>query len=378
MKLRLPESYIRPAASRQGRQRSLVWVASLLALSAAWQLLGLPGALIKRYEPPADMPWFGFGLAGVFVEQDGRWVIHREGYADRMRKYQISPAGLLSRFEESGVYDQNLDTSGSKGRGTQLPGGGVLNVKPSRHYYDWLQQVRNGNGEDPAAASSSGNRGAGQAGAQRTEPLPGYAKSVAEVAAAEPYVILRVYKDDRPQLYRVLSGYHYYPVFDSACYVAPWLWLTTDRLKFIHRIYVDDSAGPSVIRVESTLPFDAGQAVDRDTSMGFDQRRNQLFILLSDGRRFWLDPQTLKLERQDQLPGVWQAEYACLGDARADYNFERGYPLTKGQYQLLMRSLVVVFLGSLLYLAVRWRYAWKFIAAATTEASSLSSKSSST
>lgn len=379
MKLRLPESYLRPVADRHRERRFAMLLAWLGVCVAAWQLLGLPGALVKRYIPPADMPWYGFGLAGVFVEQDGRWVIHREGYADRKRKYQLSPAGALSRFTESDVYDQNRNTAGSKGRGVQLPGGGVLNVKPSRHYYDWLQYMRSGKGERQAESALRGAPGtAVQTGPARPAQLPGYGASPAEIAAGTPYVILRVYKDDKPHLYRVLSGHHYFPVYDSVCYVAPWLWLTTDRLRYIHRIYLDDSSGQVELREAGTQVLDPGARIDRDTSLGLDRRQGRLFILLSGGQRCWFDPRTLQLLSRDQLPGVWEAEYACLGDPRRDYNFERGYPITKAQYQLLMRSLVIVFLGCLLYLAVRWRHAWNFIAAATTEASSSSGRSSNT
>jgi hypothetical protein len=379
MNLRLPENYYRPAPDRAGQRRLLALFAACAVVLSAWQLFNLPGTIVKRYDPPVDMPWYGFGLAGVFVEQDGRWVIHREGYADRMRKYKISPYGTLAKFEESGVYDQQLDTSGGKGRGVRLPGGGVLNVKPSRHFYGWLKQVRSGKGQ----RTSSGDVEIPTPEPEQAIPhsaggLPSYAQPGAGTDAQTPYVIARVYKHDQAQEYSVLLGYHYYPVFDSVCYMAPYLWITTDRLHYLHRIYLDDSTGPTVIREEKTLPLDLGVKVEHDTSLGVDHRVGMLYLVLSSGERFWFDIQQAKLARKDKLPGVWDAEYACLGDPRREYSFDRGYPLTKAQYQLVLRCLVVVFLGSLLYLAVQWRQAWKYIAAATTGASNSSNKSSPT
>jgi hypothetical protein len=377
MTLRLPEQYYRPKVDRTSQRRGLALLAAGLVLLCAWQLLGLPGNMIKRYDPPLDMPWFGFGLSGVFVEQDGRWVIHREGYADRMRKYKISPYGTLAKFEESGVYDLKLDTSGGKGHGVVLPGGGVLNVKVSRQYYGWLKKVRSGNGE----RSSTGDvvistPEPGPVTPPPAQSLPSYSHPGSMPTAQQPYVIVRVYKNSQPQEYNVLSGYHYYPVFDSVCYVAPYLWITTDRLHYLHRIYLNDKAGPVEIRVEKTLPLDLGVQVEHDTSLGVDHHRGMLYLVLPTGERYWFDTQQVKLHSQDKLPGVWEAEYACLGDPRPDYSFDRGVPLAKWQYQLLLRCLVVVFLGSLLYLAVQWRQAWKYIAVATTVASSSSGKSS--
>jgi hypothetical protein len=378
MTLRLPETYYRPIRERQHKRRSFTLAAVLAVFIAGWQLFSLPGALIKRYDPPVDMPWYGFGLAGVFVEQDGRWVIHREGYADRKRKYVITPSGALEKFDDSGVYDPKLDTSGSKGRGTQLPGGGVLNLKPSHHFYGWLRDVRAGGSETEADAKLSAGVKPGAVGAGTAAPLPQYGESLADAQASTPYVILRVYINSKPTEYRVLAGYHYFPVYDSVCYSAPWLWLTTDKVRFIHKIYLDDSAGTAKIREELSLPFDPGAKIDHDTSMGLDKRVGRLYVLTSSGRRFWFDPLTLQQQQPDKLPGVWLAEYACLGDPRPDYSFDRGYPLTQGQYQFLLRSLVIIFLGSLLYLAVQWRHAWRFIAAATTGALSSSSSSSPT
>lgn len=378
MKLRLPETYYRPAQERRRQRRSFALVAVLAAVVAGWQLFALPGAQIKRYDPPVDMPWYGFGLAGVFVEQDGKWVIHREGYADRKRKYEISADGALTTFDESGVYDQTRDTSGSKGRGTVLPGGGVLNVKPSRHFYGWLREMRAGGSEVKADALLAQPPATAAPGPGFSGPLPRYGVSGAELAAGNPCVILRVYIDDKPYEHKVLAGYHFFPVYDAVCYDAPWLWLTTDKLRFMHKLYVDDTSGAAVIRAELTRPFDPQLKVDHDTSLGVDRRAGLLFLLTSSGDRFWLDPETTALKRRDKLPGVWRAEYACLGDPRPDYNFERGYPVSKQQYELLMRSLVIIFLGSLLYLAVQWRQAWKFIAAATTGASRSNSRSSTT
>lgn len=377
MTLRLPEQYYRLAPDRSRQRRLTALLAAGAAVFCAWQLFGLPGTVIKRYDPPVDMPWFGFGLAGVFVEADGRWVIHREGYADRMRKYEISPTGTLAKFAESGVFDPKLDTSGGKGRGVLMPGGSVLNVKPSRQFYSWLKQVRSGEGRRSGTGDVEiSTPDPGPVVPQPTRSLPSYAQPDAGLAAQTPYVLVRVYKDSQPQEYSVLIGNHYYPVFDSVCYAAPYLWITTDRLNFLHRIYLDDSTGATVIREEKTVPLNLNQQIEHDTSLGVDRHVGMLFLLLSSGERYWFDIDKAELVRQDKLDGVWQAEYGCFGDTRPDYSFDRGYPLTKGQYQLLMRCLVVVFLGSLLYLAVQWRQAWKYIAGATTAASSSNGKSS--
>jgi hypothetical protein len=362
MSLRLPRAMYQPSAGAPPRAQWLTALCLAAILLTGWQFAELPDAPVRKYDPPVDMPWFGFGLMGVFVEADGKWVIHRTGYADRMKKYEITPDGSLLRSEETGVYDYNRDVSGGKGRGAMMPGGSVLNVKPSRDYYGWLQHIRAG-GRDAVTFAQPGQA-----------PLPTFGVPRSRDTQL-PYVVLRVFKSDKVQLWGVLAGYHYYPVYDSVGYVAPHLWITTDRLRYLHLVYLTDAHGPVEVREERSLALDPGEPVTHDTSMGLDRHRGLVYVVLPNGERLWFKPATLEPAGRDQLPGVWAPEYASIGNYGQTYSFERGLPLTEGQYLLLMRSMVVALLASLLYLALHWRYAWKYIVEATTADSSLSGKS---
>lgn len=362
MSLRLPRALYVPGAAAPRRAQWLTTLCLLAILVTGWQFAGLPTAPVRKYDPPVDMPWFGFGLMGVFVEADGKWVIHRTGYADRMKRYEILPDGSLRRARETGVYDYNRDVSGGKGRGAMMPGGSVLNVKPSRDYFSWLQHVRAGGRKAVTFAEPS------------QAPLPSFGAPRSR-ASRQPYVVLRVFKSDKVQLWGVLAGYHYYPVYDSVGYVAPYLWITTDRLRYLHLIYLTDEHGPVEVREERTLALNLGEQVTHDTSLGLDRHRGLVYLLLPSGKRLWFKPATLEPAGRDQLPGVWAPEFASIGNYGQAYSVDKGLPLTEGQYLLLMRGMVVALLASLLYLALHWRYAWKYIVEATIEDISSSSKS---
>jgi len=352
MSIHLPEAFYRPAEPTAPARRASAWIALAIAVLSGWQVFALPGAPIWKQSPPADMPWYGFGLVGVFVEADGRWVIHREGYADRMRKYVIVPKGTLVPYEESGTYE-GVDASGARAYGTQMPGGGILNVKPSQYYYGWLKDLREGN-----------ERPTGTPAASRY-PLPSYTGTSA-APPLQPYVIVRVYKHDHQWEFAILDGYHYYPVFDAARYKDPYLWITTNQARFLHVVYVSDRQPVPEVRVLKTVPLQLGMRVLNDTVLGVDPVSGRLFLLLATGERFWFDPLSLKQLKHERLPGVWEREYAAITRIRFLRGTDRGWPLTKGQYVSLMRITMVVFLGSLLWLATRWRQAWRFIAAPTT------------
>ena len=117
MHINLPAGYLESAKGKKPAWRLNVFFGLILALLCGWQLLGqqadLPGTLLKKYDPPADMPWQGLGLGHVFVEPDGTWTIRRKGYADRMDNYVIDPEGGLTKTEDAEVYFDGEDVSGA-------------------------------------------------------------------------------------------------------------------------------------------------------------------------------------------------------------------------------------------------------------------------
>jgi hypothetical protein len=96
--------------------------------------------------------------------------------------------------------------------------------------------------------------------------------------------------------------------------------------------------------------------------------------VLATGDRFWFDPETLELRDRDKLPGMWQREHAQLalpGAQRGDFPqyVLSGAPLSRPAWERLMAALVLAFLGSLLWLLVEWRTAWRYTSEQTTAAS---------
>ena len=363
MSIQLPERYYRPERGRAARRPHYVWLAILLTVASGWLLFSLPGTPVRRYIPPADMPWYGFGYVGVFIERNGTWVIQRSGYADRMGRYNITPAGELSRQRETGTYSGE-DASGSGARGSKMPGGSVLNVKPSPQFYEWLRNYR--------------FRGVqlDTSGPVLSYPVPSYTDDNYRVNK-QPFTIVRVYRDDVAHEFAVLVGYHHYAVYDAACFVSPYVFMTSNQLQYIHRLYVDDTKG-IVVREELTRLLPEIIHTGHDAVIARDPKSGMMALLVTSGDRYWINPRSLEVVKHDKLPGQWNQEYAAIFNGHEPYNFDLGYPLTERGYKLLMRSTVIVFLASLLWLASLWSKAWRFTAAATIADSSSSKPSSNT
>jgi hypothetical protein len=268
-----------------------------------------------------------------------------------MCRYTLSPSGELSRQREMGTYSGD-DQSGSGARGSKLPGGSILNVKPSPQFYEWLRNYR--------------FRGvqADTSGPVLSYPLPSYSEDNFRINA-QPFTIVRIYRNDIPYEFPVLVGYHHYAVYDCACFVSPYLFLTTNQLEYIHRLYIDDTKG-IVVQEQLSRPLGVSNRTGHDAVMAREPKSGLMALLVTSGDRIWIDPRSLKIVRRDKLPGNWEPEYAAIFNGHGAYSFELGYPLTERGYKLLMRSTVIIFLAGLLWLASLWSKAWKFTAAATT------------
>jgi len=313
------------------------------------------------------MPWVGTTLSTVFISQDGAWEINRNGYADRMSRYVISPTGRLTRFADTSGSYLDKDVSGVEHGGSKMmKSRNYVDVKlrPMSPYIAWRKALR-ATEDYPDAISADGNT-------SFTESADRF------IAGYNDYVLVCTFGVPPYELHEVLQGHHYFPVFDSWAYIDPYLWITTDRVSHLSRIYVSDREGEMRVAEDVSVPIDLGVPIERDCTVGIDPLNHQLFIVLATGDRFWFDPDTLGRLDRDMLPGCWAPEYASLGNMRPGYNFDLGWPLTQRGYERLMRVLMLVFLLSLLYLAVQWRQAWRYIAGATTVDSSLNDRSSNT
>ena len=388
----LPASLYKPESGRRAARVVRVVAATVIALLAGWQVLNLPGALIKRNEAPPDLTGKAYGIHDIFVEADGKWTIQREGYLDRMRTYVISPKGTLRRQQEKLDKFEGDDVSGvSHGSNKVMLGGSLLDVKASKRFYDDLRELRpedaqprtTGGGE---AADETERPAGGEGGAPQFTP-PGYHDDQPAtddtVAETEEVVAVRVetYYQQKRQNHRIteiLPGHFYYPSLDSYAYDDPYLWLTSSGQSYLNVLHVTDREGPPVFTALAQIELSTRQRLQRDCTVGFDPRREQLFIVLANGNRLWFDPLELAQQGEDQLPGVWRSEYATLSLASRQYVHEQGLPLSEAAYRRLMGMLMVVFLASLLILANEGRKSWKFTAVATTADSSSSTESSST
>jgi len=357
MSISLPEALY--SAPRAPAWRTILTItAAVLVVLSGWQLFGLPGTLVKKYSPPYDMPWYGWGLRGVFIKPDGNWVIHRTGYADRMSKYELTADGKLQRFEDTGGIFTEKDVSGTYHGGSKIMDSrNYVQVLFHRPYIDWLRSLREPETDDDEF----------------------YIEKADEyIGANEGYITVRTFGVIADEKHRVLAGHHFFPVFDSWGYVDPHLWLTSDRVRYLHRLYASDRDGEVRVTAEQTVALKLKEEAQRGCTVGFDPFRDQVFLVTASGQRYWFNPQSLASAGQDQLPGCWLPEHAEIGNLRPGYNFDLGVPLTHAGYERLMRVLMIVFLLSLVWRAIQWRMAWKYTLAATTAGSSSDAKSSNT
>lgn len=382
---------------------------AVLAVFCIWQLAGLPGTLLKKFAPPADMPWSGRGFRLVYIDKDGDWVLNRVGYADRMMRYEVSPNGTLTRFADQSFEGSTTDISGIPHGGTPvLSWGAKVKVKGSAAFHLWTQRVKRAAHMDygpplPEPSADSAVEGGAASGAQAqqaetqdstgaplepglslTRHLPWYVQLADQMmqdhASAVPidvYLNLAATPAEREHTVALLIGHHYFPVFDSWALVEPYLWLSTDRLKYLHKVHVTQAGDDAVLIPEKSVPLDLGVQVDRSTVMGVDPERKLLFILLATGDRFWFDPQTLDPAGHDKLPGDWRYEYGEIMDGPR-YSLYRGLPLSEGGYQRIMGGLMLVLLAALIGLTLLGRHIWKSTSATTTAASSSSASLPST
>jgi len=243
-----------------------------------------------------------------------------------------------------------------------------LNISPDSVYWDYLHAQR----KPGAKAAKEPAETAALPRSFSDDPLfdnPDQSQTSIEIS-------------DKPT--PVLPGRHYFPIYDSACVIDPNLWMTTDRITQLHHLRATDAAGenPKEVQIEVkelksvnlSIPGVEGQ----DSVLGHDPIRKEIFLLLTDGRRFWFDPQTLAPTGEEQLAGYWKREVASVGHPLGRYGLRTGAALTESGYRRFMSLVVVVFLGSLLWLAWHWRTPWKFTSEATTGDSSSKSSSATT
>lgn len=372
MKLRLPEAMYEPRAMAGPSRVGQGLLAAALLLLSAWQLFDLPGAPVRRVEQPLDLPWFGFGLQGGFIEPDGTWIINREGYADRQKRYVIHPDGELEKQRGSGIFEGE-DVSGSyRGVGVLMAERSALRLRAGAGYYRWQEQLR----RQALEQQEPGRRG-GDAGRATGQGVPAFftPEGLPPAEFGPMNVIVKITQAQKELDFPILNDRSYFGVYDSACFIDPDLWLTSGHLRQIHRVLASDAGGRIRVRELASVELNIENVPDYDSLLLHDPRRGQLALLLSDGRRFWFDPATLELAGQDRLPGYWKREYASYGSRLGRYGLRTGFGLSEAGYQRLLRALMLVFLASLLWLAWLWRGPWKYTLAATTGDSGSSNRS---
>jgi hypothetical protein len=349
----------------------------LLAIASSLLLSGRSG-LIKRNQPPADRPWADYGLTGVYITDKGTWTIARRQYADRQTRYVFEPEGAFTTSSGSTTY-QGQDVSGGN-TPHYTPAGNTVTVNPAPPYYAWMRSLRSTGGDarylndlpaqppDTAPVDSSlfaPRSSVGQGASKDTTYLG--EPSFIQVKIGNPASALRVA--------HVLPGHWFYDIYDDMSSVDGTLWLTSDNQRMLHRLQVieTDPEHPQIaVQASVPLPF---EPTWHNCRIGVDPLREQLYILLADGRRYWFDPLNLELIESEQLPGVWEMEYASWSTRPGPYSPYLGSPLTKLQHDRILRSAMLVFLASLLGLALLWRPQWKSTSAATTADSSSSADS---
>lgn len=375
MKLRLPEEVYEPSARVGPSRGAQCLLAAALLLLSAWQLFGLPGAPISRVEPPVDLPWFGFGLHGGFIEPDGSWIINREGYADRQKRYVIHSDGKLEKQRGGGIF-QGEDVSGSyRGAGVLMAERSALRLRAGSGYFKWQERIRR-QALEQQSPSGAGN-GSGKVTGQGVPSF--YTPEALPPEDLGPMnVTVKVTQADKQFSFPILKHNSYFGVYDSACFIDPDLWLTTGHLRQLHRVLATDRGGRVVVQELASVELEIDDVPDYDSLLLYDPRSAQLSLLLSDGRLYRFDPATLELLAQDRLPGYWRREYASFGSSLGRYGLRTGFGLSEAGYLRLMRGLMLVFLASLLWLAWLWRAPWKHTLAATTADSSSNNKSAHT
>jgi hypothetical protein len=362
----LPESFYRERPADLGAVKPRALLAGLIALVSGWMLFGLPGNPVHLVRQPEDLPFYGYGLAQLEISQEGHWVIRRHWYADRMGRYEIDPEGRVTKYRGAlrplvegvqEIWDDPDDFI--------MPEGHTLKVTPSRSYYIERQNYRKERGFPPLPDTRS----------QPSKDQLARNKAIEAKRWEEPYVIVMTYRDQQPEAHLVLQGHTYYEILDSRSFRHPNLWITTDRLKYLHRIKATDVGGKVVIEVQKTVPLQIDSKVDADAKVGLDRSKGELFLLLANGERHWFDPQTLEHLRQEQLPGQWEREYATVGFLRERKGYPpvppgMGYALTERGYNRLMQVLAVTFIASLIVLALELTRAWRSTSERTTAVTS--------
>lgn len=354
----------------------------LLALSSGVLLTEPPRGPLKRPSSEPDMPWRGHGLSEVYISSEGTWTITRRGYADREARYTITADGSLSTVYDRSLPYQGEDVSGAFNDAWQgVAEGTSLRVTSRRGtgYRDWLGAMRKERLEN------------------YLNPLPGEAAETAE-PAAEPenttdgsspdsaagqmdtaalntrelldraYSAVTVVFNMRDELVdiEVLDDHWFFLVYDAACFADPYIYLTTDRQRMLHKLRVDQGSELPRIELLSSSKLDLGPEIPSRRCRVVRDPQRGICILQSNGMRYWFDPDTLEAAGSDKLPGVWEPEYAAFDLRPGRHSHFLGEPLTKAQYNRVMRAIMLVFLVSLLGLAMLWRPQWKSTSALTT------------
>jgi hypothetical protein len=369
----------------------------LLAIASLALLIPASG-IVKRNRPPADMPWFGSGLNSVFVLADGTWIISRSTYVDRKQRYEISADGELQTFSDRGVFRIGLaeDVSGgfSPGARTTKAGQSLIAIKPSAEYYSWLSGLRHDGDHDFLNPLPTTDRPPPYTVSAQEVQLtlhPGDKPSTTSAGDATAYyhdqvltppktgVAVRLNQRVRLMEFLILPGHWYFDIADDAAFIDPYLYITTDRQRMLHKLRIEDPPGqlPEML-VERSALTGVPQSSSPHCQIGLDPRQGRLFLLRPEGDRFWFDPDTLEPAGQDKLPGNWEPEYAQLSQFPGPFSPYFGTPLSERGYNRLMQAAMLVFLASLLGLSLLWRPRWKSTSAATTADSSSSAHLEST
>jgi hypothetical protein len=399
MHLDLPSEFKEEPSARESQRRSRMLLIALVMLWCAWQLFELPGTVLKRVRVPEDMPEFGFGLATIQITEDGTWVLRRQAYVDRMGRYDLRADGTLTKSKERGLANEPNRTGAMTEKFVRMEGRSYLDVSPSRAYRSARQELRTRvdklAGHDRELLADEDDP-YGPAGIRSLpEPL-----IVGPPAVSEKYVELNLLTvggeeaaEELPDAvvgqaqlqYQILDGHEYYAVTDSAAYIPPNLWLTTDQGRYLHRVRASEASGSIVIEPEQSRALEGLLlAQTQGINLGRDPGSGLLYLVLANGMRYWFDAQSLEPKGLEQLPGSWEREYGALTWdivqrlEYPNYNMESGLPLSEAGFKRLTRVMLIIMLAGLVLLARLWRTPWKYISAATTAATTSNSKPSTT
>jgi hypothetical protein len=381
-----------PLWPQRGLSRATVGIAlGLLAVLCLTLLLPLE-LVIKRNQPPLDLPWFGLGLNSVYILEDGKWIIIRSAYLDRQRRYELEPDGRLRTDRDPGVFTGGLaaDVSGGFSPGARMTklGRSAISIKPGQPYRAWMFSLRSDGdyaylnplpADDPLTPLTVTARTVPLLSADRADPKPGTTDPprIKDEALRSPASGIAVHLNQRTRIeqFVILPGHWFFDISDDVAYIDPYLYFTTDRQRMLHRLRFDEPpGGHAQLTIDRSVPLDIPVDTENSCRIGMDPIRNELFLLRSDGTRYWFDPASLKRTGEDQLPGVWEAEYAQLSLMPGGFNpyAYYGTPLSRRNYERLMQGAMLVFLASLLGLSMLWRPRWNSTSAAATADSSSS------